>query len=145
VGLTDLLAVVLGVKTAEALDRVRADRASRETLRDLLAAIDGIVDRDLARASGPGATIQDLSGWAVYANRSLTLYQAALRAHHGISVALDVPIEYLDEAVGWYVLATRMLLERGPGAALPYMDRARSEWQSARLIAAATISPRRSR
>ena len=137
-GLSDLLASVLRLKTADALEQVRSARARVLYLMD---EVEVVIDEDFRRATGPGGSAQDLRNWAMRACARLSVYQSTLRSDYRMHPAMDTAIEGLDAALGSYLIATRALLDRGPDTGLPLIREAQHAWVSAKTIARAVSLP----
>jgi Short C-terminal domain len=156
-GLEDFLAVVLGVRTADALDQRRRARQAqtdshfdlqslvndsfvrrkeRDRLREdqpmeaVYEAIEDVINDDLGLAIEPGSKPQELLTWGADAHRKLAGYQIEMRTFRGISPEKDHLIEQIDNALEAYLLATQTLIGSGPHAALKLMSDAQGKWHA---------------
>jgi hypothetical protein len=143
-GLQDLLAVVLGVKTAEWLERRNAPRriVSPESLRSgeeferLWSAIEDVICDEC------GAVIDDAEGlvrWAGSAQPRLRQYREAMRSFPAVNPYVELLKPQVDEVLASYETATDAVINRQPdGTALVWQ--ARDAWRDVQALSQAFYS-----
>jgi hypothetical protein len=101
------------------------DRA--QAFETLYSAIEDVINDDLGRAISAG-TNAALVGWGRHAHERLSQYRAAMHSYRGFQPDLDRLLDLIDRALQEYHVATRVLIDRGPDAALAYMPQAKEAW-----------------
>jgi hypothetical protein len=152
-GLQDLLAVVLGVKTAEALQQrktakqdaafVMSQAALRRYVSPEFAAaefqttyeqIEDVINDDLGRALNSGSNPEEaVVVWAAMARPKLRGYASNMRMCLGWDPRTDAVIERIRVALGAYDVATKNLIERQPEGR-DLLERAASEWHGVQKL-----------